>query len=64
MTWDADFWTCHGYCTLELTVSVLKAHLFHGTIWEGLGGVVLLEEVCLWGWQLALFLSLVLVDEM
>jgi hypothetical protein len=23
-----------------------------GTVWEGLGGVALLEEVCLWGWAL------------
>jgi hypothetical protein len=23
-----------------------------GTVWEGLGGVALLEEVCHWGWAL------------
>jgi hypothetical protein len=26
--------------------------LVGGTVWEGLGGVALLVEVCLWGWAL------------
>lgn len=32
-----------------------------GAVWEGLGGVVLLEEVCHWGWALMLKLTRFLV---
>ena len=51
--------TCGTYTAVVVWMSIAPmAHLFEclvpagGTVWEELGGVALLEEVCHWKWAL------------